>query len=83
MRALTISPGVPSSLKLDDVEEPPASDGDVLIDTLAIGIAALTARLSPAPMDSLARVNKPADQRASDADPPPGGRSSKAHSGRH
>jgi threonine dehydrogenase-like Zn-dependent dehydrogenase len=38
MRALTVSPGVSSSLKLEDVEEPPASDGDVLVDTLAIGI---------------------------------------------
>jgi len=38
MRALTISPGVPNSMRLDEVPEPPESDGDVLVETLAIGI---------------------------------------------
>ena len=38
MRALTVVPGVPNSARLDDVSEPPAADGDVLVETLAIGI---------------------------------------------
>jgi threonine dehydrogenase-like Zn-dependent dehydrogenase len=38
MRALTISPGVPNSMQLDEVPEPPDSDGDVLVETLAVGI---------------------------------------------
>src|ERR687885_158625 len=38
MKAVTVQPGVPNSLRLDDVPEPPAEDGDVLVDTLAIGI---------------------------------------------
>ena len=38
MRALTVLPGVPNSARLDDVSEPPAADGDVLVETLAIGI---------------------------------------------
>src|SRR5438477_3718901 len=38
MRALTVLPGVSNSARLDDVSEPPAGDGDVLVETLAIGI---------------------------------------------
>ncbi|MEA3088432.1 MAG: glucose 1-dehydrogenase [Paraburkholderia sp.] len=38
MRALAVSPGIPNSLRLEDVPEPPASDGEVLVETLAIGI---------------------------------------------
>lgn len=38
MRALTVSPKVPNSTRLEDVPEPPESDGSVLVQTLAIGI---------------------------------------------
>ncbi len=38
MRALTVSPGVPNSMRLEEVPEPAESDGDVLVETLAIGI---------------------------------------------
>src|SRR4051812_1512435 len=38
MRALSVFPGVPNSMWLDEVAEPPRSDGDVLVETLAIGI---------------------------------------------
>ena len=38
MRALTVSPGNPHSIRLDDVAAPPASDGAVLVRTLALGI---------------------------------------------
>jgi len=38
MRALTTAPGIPSSAKVDEVEEPPLSDGSVLVRTLAIGV---------------------------------------------
>jgi threonine dehydrogenase-like Zn-dependent dehydrogenase len=38
MRAVTLTPGRRHSLSLDEVAEPPASDGSVLVRTLAIGI---------------------------------------------
>jgi len=38
MRALVVRPGIPNSMRLAEVGEPPASDGDVLVETLAIGI---------------------------------------------
>jgi len=38
MRALSVSPGIPNSMRLDEVAGPPRSDGDVLVETLAIGI---------------------------------------------
>jgi threonine dehydrogenase-like Zn-dependent dehydrogenase len=38
MRALVVTPGVSDSMRLEEVGEPPASDGDVLVETLAIGI---------------------------------------------
>jgi threonine dehydrogenase-like Zn-dependent dehydrogenase len=38
MRALSVLPGVPNSMRLDEVAEPPRSDGGLLIETLAIGI---------------------------------------------
>ena len=40
MRAITVSPGVASSARLDDVGEPAASDGAVLVRTLALGVCA-------------------------------------------
>lgn len=38
MQALTTAPGVPDSARVDEVAEPPASDGDVLVRTLALGV---------------------------------------------
>src|SRR4051794_20310087 len=38
MRAITVSPGIANSARLDDVPEPPASDGAVLVRTLALGV---------------------------------------------
>ena len=38
MRALTVQPGLANSAQLEDVPSPPASEGDVLVDALALGI---------------------------------------------
>jgi glucose 1-dehydrogenase len=38
MRALTVAPGIANSARLDDVSEPPLSDGSVLVRTLALGV---------------------------------------------
>jgi threonine dehydrogenase-like Zn-dependent dehydrogenase len=38
MRALTVAPGNANSAQLDDVPEPPLSDGAVLVRTLALGV---------------------------------------------
>jgi threonine dehydrogenase-like Zn-dependent dehydrogenase len=38
MKALTVEPMKAGSARLDDVDEPPASDGPVLVQTLAIGV---------------------------------------------
>jgi threonine dehydrogenase-like Zn-dependent dehydrogenase len=38
MRAITVHPGVPDSARLDDVPEPPAGAGAVLVRTLAMGV---------------------------------------------
>ena len=38
MRALTVQPGHPNSISLDDVPAPPQSDGAVLVRALALGI---------------------------------------------
>jgi len=38
MRAITLSPGVANSARLDEVPEPPPSDGAVLVRTLALGV---------------------------------------------
>ena len=40
MRAITVSPGIANSARLDDVPEPPLSDGAVLVRTLALGVCA-------------------------------------------
>ncbi|HXX52859.1 MAG TPA: glucose 1-dehydrogenase [Xanthobacteraceae bacterium] len=40
MRALTVAPGVPNSARVDEVPEPPAADGSVLVRSLALGICA-------------------------------------------
>jgi threonine dehydrogenase-like Zn-dependent dehydrogenase len=38
MRALTTAPGVADSARIEDVPEPPVSDGEVLVRTLALGV---------------------------------------------
>lgn len=38
MRALTVQPGVPDSARIDEVAEPPAADGAVLVEMLAVGV---------------------------------------------
>ncbi len=38
MRALTVAPGVAGSARVEDVPAPPASDGAVLVRTLALGV---------------------------------------------
>jgi glucose 1-dehydrogenase len=38
MRAITVKPGTPNSLQLDDVAPPPESDGAVLVRALALGV---------------------------------------------
>jgi threonine dehydrogenase-like Zn-dependent dehydrogenase len=40
MRAITVSPGVANSARLEDVPDPPVSDGSVLVRTLALGVCA-------------------------------------------
>jgi glucose 1-dehydrogenase len=37
MRVLTVAPGIANSARVDDVADPPLSDGAVLVRTLAIG----------------------------------------------
>ncbi|GAA4958760.1 glucose 1-dehydrogenase [Actinoplanes utahensis] len=43
MRALTVVPGVPGSLALRDIADPAAGDGDILVETLAVGLCATDA----------------------------------------
>ena len=38
MRAITVAPGRADSARLDDIAEPPATDGPVLVETMAIGV---------------------------------------------
>jgi len=38
MRAITVQPGVANSARLDDIPPPPASDGTILVRTLALGV---------------------------------------------
>jgi threonine dehydrogenase-like Zn-dependent dehydrogenase len=38
MRALTVAPGVANSARVEDIAEPPRSDGAVLVRTLALGV---------------------------------------------
>src|SRR6204780_1181225 len=38
MRALTVVPGVANSARVEDIPEPPRSDGAVLVRTLALGV---------------------------------------------
>jgi threonine dehydrogenase-like Zn-dependent dehydrogenase len=38
MRALTVAPGIANSAKVEDIPEPPVSDGTVLVKMLALGV---------------------------------------------
>src|SRR5690242_1230253 len=38
MRALTVIPGQSGSARLEDVDEPPAEDGPVLVEVMAVGV---------------------------------------------
>jgi len=38
MRALTVAPGIANSARVEDVADPPSSDGAILVRTLAIGV---------------------------------------------
>ena len=38
MLAITVLPGVANSVRLDEVPDPPASDGAVLVRSLALGV---------------------------------------------
>jgi threonine dehydrogenase-like Zn-dependent dehydrogenase len=38
MRAITILPRTANSARLDDIAEPPLSDGPVLVRTIALGV---------------------------------------------
>jgi threonine dehydrogenase-like Zn-dependent dehydrogenase len=40
MRAITVSPGIPQSARLEDIPEPTEADGAVLARTLALGVCA-------------------------------------------
>jgi threonine dehydrogenase-like Zn-dependent dehydrogenase len=40
MRAITVSPGIANSARLDEVPDPPVSDGSVLVRNLALGVCA-------------------------------------------
>jgi threonine dehydrogenase-like Zn-dependent dehydrogenase len=45
MRALTVQPGVAGSARLDEVPEPPESEGPVLVEVLAIGVCGTDAEI--------------------------------------
>ncbi len=38
MRALTVTPGTPNSARVEDIPEPPPSDGPMLVQTLTVGV---------------------------------------------
>jgi len=38
MRAVTVLPGVPDSIRLDDIAAPPVADGSILVRTRALGV---------------------------------------------
>jgi len=38
VRAITVLPGVPNSARLDDIGEPPLTDGAIVVRTLALGV---------------------------------------------
>ena len=46
MRAITVSPGIAHSARLEDIPDPPESDGPVLVRTLALGVCGIFGRLA-------------------------------------
>jgi threonine dehydrogenase-like Zn-dependent dehydrogenase len=45
MRAITLDPGTPDSAALEEVPEPPATDGAILVDAVALGICGTDAEI--------------------------------------
>lgn len=45
MKAITVEPKKKDSARLDDVDEPPSPDGDVLVEVLAIGVCGTDAEI--------------------------------------
>ncbi|MDP9070970.1 MAG: glucose 1-dehydrogenase [Actinomycetota bacterium] len=45
MRALTVAPGQPGSARLDEVDEPPRQEGEILVDGLAVGLCGTDAEI--------------------------------------
>jgi threonine dehydrogenase-like Zn-dependent dehydrogenase len=45
MRAITLDPGTPDSAALEEVPEPPAADGAILVDAVALGICGTDAEI--------------------------------------
>src|SRR5215211_7180125 len=46
MRAITVRPGQAGSDRLDDVDEPAAGEGDLLVQTLAVGVCGTDLEIS-------------------------------------
>jgi threonine dehydrogenase-like Zn-dependent dehydrogenase len=46
LKAITVLPGTGGSVRLDDIGEPPESDGPVLVDTLAVGLCGTDIEIS-------------------------------------
>ncbi len=46
MKAITVLPGTADSARLDDIGEPPESDGPVLVDVLAVGVCGTDLEIS-------------------------------------
>jgi glucose 1-dehydrogenase len=46
MQAITVQPGQAGSTRLDDVAEPPPEDGDLLVQTLAVGVCGTDLEIS-------------------------------------
>src|SRR5487761_1208614 len=46
MKAITVLPGQADSVRLDDVKDPPESDGAVVVETVAVGICGTDAEIS-------------------------------------
>lgn len=45
MKAITVQPGIVGSARLDDIDEPPESDGALLVETIAIGVCGTDAEI--------------------------------------
>ena len=67
MRALAVSPGVPNSARIEQIGEPSPADGDIRVETVAIGICGTNrelmdrARNGPKPRWREALQKRPGD----------------------